>query len=182
MSFQAYLDNIQAKTGKSPEELKAMAAEKKLATTGQIMNWCKTELSLGHGHAMAIAHLVLDGRHPDADPGEKIEKLFSGKKAHWRNVYDELLQKVSAFGADVSAAPGKTYINLQRGGKKFAIVQPSAADRLDIGIKLKGVDATGRFEGAGSWNEMVTHRVRINDAREIDDELISWLKKAYHAS
>jgi len=182
MSFQAYLDNIQAKTGKSPDDFKAMAAEKNLTTTGQIMNWCKTEFGLGHGHAMAIAHLVLDGRDPSANPEEKISNLFAGKKAHWQKAYDDLVTKVKAFGADVAAAPGKTYINLQRGGKKFAIVQPSSADRLDLGIKLKGVEATARFEPAGNWNEMVTHRVRIADACQIDDEVINWLKKAYDAA
>ena len=59
-------------------------------------------------------------------------------------------------------APVKSYISLVRGAKKFGIVQISA-ERIDIGIKLKGVPPTERFEAAGSWNAMVTHRVRISD-------------------
>jgi len=51
---------------------------------------------------------------------------------------------------------GGTYINLLRAGKKFSILQPSASDRLDIGIKLKGVLTDERFETAGTWNAMVT--------------------------
>ena len=67
MSFQAYLDNIQAKTGKSPAEFKAMAIEKGFATaTGiapavkatQITDWLKADFGLGHGHAMAIFALL----------------------------------------------------------------------------------------------------------------------------
>jgi hypothetical protein len=63
MSFQAYLDNIQAKTGKSPEELKSLANEKGFSEggqlksdvkAGQIVDWLKTDFELGHGHAMAI--------------------------------------------------------------------------------------------------------------------------------
>lgn len=63
MSFQAYLDNIQAKTGKSPDDLKAMAVDKGLADAnglapgvkaGQIIAWLKDDFDLGHGHAMAI--------------------------------------------------------------------------------------------------------------------------------
>lgn len=63
MSFQAYLDNIQAKTGKSPEELKSLANEKGFleggqlkpdVKAGQIVDWLKTDFELGHGHAMAI--------------------------------------------------------------------------------------------------------------------------------
>jgi hypothetical protein len=71
---------------------------------------------------------------------------------------------------------------LCRGTKKFGIVQISSADRIDIGIKLKGVTATERLELSGSWNAMVTHRVRIADAKEINTEVLAWLKQAYEAS
>lgn len=75
-----------------------------------------------------------------------------------------------------------TYVNVRRAGKKFAILQPSSANRFDIGIKLKGVAPTERFEAAGSWNAMVTHRVRISDPEQVDDELLAWLKRAYDAA
>jgi len=58
MSFQAYLDNIQAKTGKSPEDFKKLAQEKGFlepgVKAGQIVSWLKADFGLGHGHAMAI--------------------------------------------------------------------------------------------------------------------------------
>ena len=63
MSFQAYLDNVQAKTGKSPDELKALAETAGLiagddlkagVTATQVTDWLKSEFDLGHGHAMSI--------------------------------------------------------------------------------------------------------------------------------
>ncbi len=63
MSFQAYLDNIQAKTGKSPDDLIQLATEKGFLENGilkpeikagEIVQWLKDELDLGHGHAMAV--------------------------------------------------------------------------------------------------------------------------------
>ena len=63
MSFQAYLDNIQKKTGKSPDDFKKLATAKgflqkgKLkpeVKAGQIVQWLKQDFDLGHGHAMAI--------------------------------------------------------------------------------------------------------------------------------
>ena len=63
MSFQAYMDNIQAKTGKGPNEFKALAVAKGFATADgiapgvkatQITDWLKAEFDLGHGHAMAL--------------------------------------------------------------------------------------------------------------------------------
>jgi hypothetical protein len=63
MSFQAYLDNIKEKTGKTPDDFKKRAAEKGFLEGGKInpnvkattiTNWLKEEFNLGHGHAMAI--------------------------------------------------------------------------------------------------------------------------------
>jgi hypothetical protein len=182
MSFQAYLDNIQAKTGKTPADFKAMAAEKGLAKTPEIMAWLKSDYGLGHGHAMAIVHLIVHEGHNNASADDKVDKLFSGSKKKWSKSYHDTLEKIKAFGPDTSVSPGQTYINLLRDGKKFGIVQPSSAERLDIGIKLKGVEAAGRFEEAGTWNTMVTHRVRIGNPDQLDAELFSWLKRAYDAA
>ncbi|WP_223478774.1 DUF4287 domain-containing protein [Oricola indica] len=67
MSFRAYLDNIQAKTCKSPADFKAMAARKGFTGSSglapgvkatQITDWLKQDFGLGHGHAMAIVALL----------------------------------------------------------------------------------------------------------------------------
>ncbi|WP_345953734.1 DUF4287 domain-containing protein [Mucilaginibacter sp. PAMB04168] len=67
MSFQAYIDNIQAKTGKGPEDFKKLAEEKGFTLNGaikpgvkagDITNWLKVDFELGHGHAMAIYALL----------------------------------------------------------------------------------------------------------------------------
>ena len=182
MSFQAYLDNIKAKTGKTPDDFRVLARKKGLTQYREIMAWLKSDFGLGHGHANAIAQLLV---HPDArkvKPDDKIAKLFACNKEKWRKTYDALLAKLAKFGADVAVAPTNTYISLLRGSKKFGIVQPSAAERLDIGIKLKGVKPTERFKAAGSWNAMVTHRVRISDPKQIDKEVLRWLKQAYDAA
>ena len=63
MSFQAYLDNIKAKTGKTADDFKKLAEKKGFLQKGQlnpaikateITNWLKADFDLGHGHAMAI--------------------------------------------------------------------------------------------------------------------------------
>jgi len=75
MSFQAYLTNIEAKTGKSPAQLRALAADKGFTAggtlapgvkAGAIVDWLKQDFELGHGHAMAIVAL-LKGRKKEGD-------------------------------------------------------------------------------------------------------------------
>lgn len=73
MSFQAYLDNIQAKTGNGPEQFKRLAAAKGFADrnglkagvkAGDIIAWLKRDFALGHGHAMAIVALLKGTKRP----------------------------------------------------------------------------------------------------------------------
>ena len=67
MSFQAYLDNIQAKTGKTPDDFIRLARKKAFSDSaglrngvnaGDIVSWLKADFELGHGHAMAIVALL----------------------------------------------------------------------------------------------------------------------------
>lgn len=67
MTFQAYLDNIQTKTGKSPSDFKQLAAAKgftengtlrKGIKAGEIVAWLQADFELGRGHAMAIVALL----------------------------------------------------------------------------------------------------------------------------
>jgi hypothetical protein len=75
MSFQAYLTNIQAKTGKSAADFRALAEKKgfthngRLATgvkAGAIVKWLKDDFQLGHGHAMAIFALLKGVKREDS--------------------------------------------------------------------------------------------------------------------
>ncbi len=185
MTLQAYLDNVQTRTGKTPEDFKLLAEQKGLlkegVKTGEIVEWLKKDFGLGHGHAMAIVLTLQNATQPQQNEDEKVDRLFKGEKARWRKVYDELISRINEFGNGFSVDPTNMYISLLRQGKKFGIVQITT-DRLDIGVKLKGRNPTDRFEAAGTWNPMVTHRVSINAPAQIDAEVMSWLKKAFEAA
>jgi hypothetical protein len=88
---------------------------------------------------------------------------------------------VGGFGSDVEIAPKKAYVSLRR-SKQFGLVQPSTKTRVDIGLVLRDTEPAGRLEASGSFNAMVTHRVRVEDKASVDDELIAWLRKAYDAA
>jgi hypothetical protein len=60
MTYKAYINNIQAKTGKTPEDFRKMAKEKGLTKYGDLLKWLKTDCGLGHGHANAIILYIQD--------------------------------------------------------------------------------------------------------------------------
>ncbi|MFD9699214.1 DUF4287 domain-containing protein [Lentzea sp. NPDC059081] len=64
MSFQAYLDGAEKKTGKTPADLLAEATERGYDGTtkaGVFLEWLKTDYDLGRGHGMALYHVLKNG-------------------------------------------------------------------------------------------------------------------------
>lgn len=173
--------NMAAKTGKSLEQWIALAKKSGETTHGKIVAHLKAEHELGHGYANLVAHRFLTpaGSEPQGD--DLVEALYAGKKAALRPIHDALMKLAQALGKDVEIAPKKTYVSL-RAAKQFALVQPSTATRVDLGLNLKGVEPTARLEASGSFSAMCTHRVRLESAKDVDAEVKGWLKQAYESA
>ena len=86
MSFQAYLDNIEEQTGKTPREFIALAHERgyddPATKAGAIVDWLKADFGLGRGHAMALVHVIKNGA--------KIDAKFVGSSGVHRDPSDML--------------------------------------------------------------------------------------------
>lgn len=69
MSFQAYLDTIEDKTGLTPRQLLDIAADKgfgdQSTNAGEILEWLHTDYGLGRGHGMALVHVIKNGPRID---------------------------------------------------------------------------------------------------------------------
>ncbi|MBA4748793.1 MAG: DUF4287 domain-containing protein [Sphingopyxis sp.] len=133
---------------------------------------------LGHGHANTVVHAANASAAASQDSDALITAMFEGPRAAWRPTYDALVAAIMAFGGDVELAPKKGYVSLRR-KKQFALLQPSTKDRFDVGLALKGEAPVGALELAGSWNAMVSHRVRIAFGVPADAALAGWLRAAY---
>ncbi len=80
MSFRAYMENIQAKTGKTPKDFWKMANERGFVKEGRIvakhadmLKWLKSEVGPGHVHANFII-LYLRLRVDDPKVSERARK------------------------------------------------------------------------------------------------------------
>lgn len=175
------ITNLEAKTGKDLagwlEITKACGLEKH----GQIVKLLKSEHGMTHGYASMVAHETLRAGAEQPSGRDLVDNQYSGAKAELRPIYDSLIREISKFGTDLEVAPKKVYVSLRR-NKQFGLIQPSTKTRVDVGINLKSAEATERLEPSGSFNAMVSHRVRLSGADEVDSELIAWLKRAYEAS
>jgi len=177
----AMVANMKEKTGKTLPQWLKIAKASKLEKHGQILKHLKDEHGMTHGFANLVAHYTLKPADTGAGGDGLIDAQYAGKKADLRPIYDALIAAVNKLGKDVDVSPKKSYVSLRR-SKQFGLIQPSTATRIDVGINLKGTAPTKRLEASGSFNGMVSHRVRVTDAKQVNAELKGWLKKAYEAS
>ncbi len=168
---------------KSPQEINAeMIAGLKEKTVKAMEEWLKIVRSSGLSTYDEVMKLLKEKDALISDvPDVLVETQYAGAKAVLRPLYDKLIKAITGFGKDIEVSPKKAYVSIRR-SKQFAIIQPSTATRLDVGINLKGTKPTGRLEASGSFNAMVTHRVRVATIDEVDTELLGWLKQAYEAA
>jgi hypothetical protein len=72
MSFQAYLDNIEEKTGKTPNDFVRLSNDKGFTPetkAADIVAWLSSDYGLGRGHAMALVHVI---KHGDKIAGKHV--------------------------------------------------------------------------------------------------------------
>lgn len=173
----AMIANMKKNTGKSIDQWLKVVAKSSLAKHGEITKYLKSEHAVTHGYANMIAHEHLKQDQPAASEDDLVETQYAAKP-ELRPIYDKLIKEISKFGKDLEIAPKRAYVSLRR-SKQFALIQPSTKTRVDVGIQLKGDEPTERLEASGSFNAMVSHRVRLSTLKDVDKELIGWLKEAF---
>jgi predicted transport protein len=174
--FGTMPETLEQKTGRSLEGWLEIVRAMGLERHGQIMAELKQTHGLTHGYSNMLA-LIATG-YGQAAEEDLVEGLFTGTKAGLRPIYDRLLETVVGFGGDVEVAPKKTMVGFKR-KKQFACFTPSSAKRAEVGIALRGTEATERLRGS---NGMTSHAVWIAKPDEIDDEVVGWLRRAYETS
>jgi predicted transport protein len=171
------LENLKEKTGHSLDEWKKIIVKEKLAKHGEIVKFLKETHKVTHGYASEIALKVL-GSDADSttDTDGLIESQYKGKE-HLKGFYDKLITEIQKFGGDFEIAPKKTYVSLKR-KKQFIILNPASKTRFEIGFNLKGVEAKGKLENEKP-NGICSHKINLADLKEIDKEVIDWIRKAF---
>lgn len=172
--------NLKEKTGKPLEDWLKIVKKSGLEKHGEIVKMLKADHGIGHGYANLLALRHLESGAMGGSAEDLVAAQYAGAKAALKPIYDAILAAVSKFGSDVDVSPKKGYVSFRR-SKQFALVQPSTATRVDVGIQLKGKAPAGRLEASGSWNAMVSHRVKLSGVGEVNKELVAWLKEAYSA-
>ncbi|PWL30345.1 DUF4287 domain-containing protein [uncultured Roseivirga sp.] len=181
--LKTMISNMPEKTGKSLEEwhiaLKATGFKKH----GELMKVLKGDHGVSHGFANTIAQLYLKPElmAPKTSSEDSLDDELLKGKEDMMPVFKKAKAMFEAIDGDVEFSYKKTYISLRTPKKQFALLQPSTKTRVDIGLNLKGMEPEGKVEAAGSWNSMVSHRVKATSLDDLEG-IQKWLQKAYDAN
>jgi hypothetical protein len=109
-----------------------------------------------------------------------ISELFFHKE-ELMPLWLRLRQVVEAFGPDVRIRRRGPFIEVDRKGAVFALVEPTADHELEVGLHNPGLPTDKRFRPADGWGpRRITHRISVPEDAELDDELTARLKEAYY--
>jgi hypothetical protein len=176
-ALQTMIDNMPIKTGKSLQEWKLILKNNAFAKHSEAVNFLKKEHNVTHGFANTIVSL---SKEDNQAPDSLVQEQYKGKEA-LLPIYQSLIAVVKDFGKDVIITPKKTSVSIIR-KRQFALIKPATKTRIDLGLKLKDKPLTKRLENSGPFGTMCTHRVRIEDLKQVDAQLKAWLKEAYDSS
>jgi predicted transport protein len=174
-AVQTMIDNLPGSTGRSLQEWFAVLAPTGLDRHGQVLAHLKGEHGVSHGYANFIALRFLASGAPEASDDDLVDQQYRGPKADLRPVYERIVTVARSLGDDVEVAPKKANVSLRR-HKQFALVEPATRERIDLGLNLPGEPPTERLRATTG---MCTHKVAVTSAADVDDELISLLRRAY---
>lgn len=177
------LANIEKRTGKTLAQLTRIVTGSGLARHGELVAMLKNDLGMGHGDANTLVHYTLksDGASAAAGKGagDVLDDIYTGPKASLRQIHDALMATIEKFGP-FEIAPKKGYVSL-RGKKQFAMIGPATNSQVEIGLNMKGVKGTSRLIEQKPGG-MCQFKVRVGDRKEVDKELLGWIRQAYDGS
>ena len=180
MAVQTQLANIQKKTGMSMKELETLVKKSGHAKHGELRDMLKTKLALGHGDANALVHHILKSDGTSAAEGKSedavLDEIYAGTKAGFRPIHEALMGEIRKFG-EFEIAPKKGYVSLRR-KKQFAMLGPKTNTRFEVGINAKDLKKNSRLAEQPKGS-MCNYIVSLTDVKEVDVELVAWLKSAF---
>lgn len=182
-AVQTQIDNIQKKTGKSLEELSAIAKKSGLSKHGELRDMFMVKLELGHGDANGLVHAILQSDGTRAAEGKStdavLDEIYSGAKAAFRPIHEKLMKEIHKFG-EFEIVPKKGYVSLRR-QKQFAMIGPKTNTRFEVGLNAKDLKKNARLLEQPKGG-MCSYIVNVTDAKEVDAELVAWIKSAFESA
>jgi hypothetical protein len=132
--------------------------------------------------AMMLAYETFG--YPDylqRDADELIEAQYRDRP-NLVPIYEKVVEAALDLGT-VEIQARKTYVALIGPKRTFGSIQATTRTRIDVGLRLDGVEPEGRLLPAKSIGQSsMTHKLALSSVDDVDAEAVGWLRRAYAAN
>jgi hypothetical protein len=166
------------RTGEGVDAWNARIREEGVADEPALRAWLTKKGVTGYPQMLLVYERFGYPDYLTASADELIDGQYADRPA-LRPILDAVLARLPAVG-DVSVQTRKTYVALLTPRRTFAAVQPTTKQRVDLGLRLEGVEPSGRLHPAPNFGQSaVTMKIGLTSGEEVDDEVERWLRQAY---
>ena len=175
-------EQLQRQTGEDVASWNArIAAEPSLADEAALRAWLVERGVTGYPAMLLVFERFGYPDYLRRDADDLIDAQYRDRPA-LRPIFDAVLAVLPTVG-QVELQARKTYVALLGPRRTFASIQATTRSRVDLGLRLEGVAASGRLQVARSIGQSaMTHRIGLASPDEVDDEVVGWLRRAYEAN
>ncbi|TMD09068.1 MAG: hypothetical protein E6J01_02880 [Chloroflexi bacterium] len=171
-------DLLQRRTGANVAAWKARIRRQHLADEASLRSWLAEQAVTGYSQQLLVMETFGYPEFLLASADQLIEGQYADRPA-LRLILDVIVAHLPRLGK-VTLQARKGYVSLLTPRRTFATVQPTTKRRVDLGLRLAKPKAVGRLARASSMgNSQVTARIPLSAPEEVDDEVITWLRRAY---
>ena len=167
---------LEGSTGESLDIWNARVQAQDLPDEPGLRQWLTQQGVLGYAQTLLVMERFGYPDYLAASAADLVDAQYADRP-HLRPVFDALLAAAQALGP-VTVQARKTYVSLLTPRRTFARIQPTTKDRLDLGLRLEGVQPGGRLQPS-RIQETMRVQIGLSTLDDLDDEALAWLRRAY---
>lgn len=167
---------LEQRTGDGVDTWNRRIAKERLDDEAQLRAWLTTQGVTGHGQTLLVMERF---GYPDflvATADELIDAQYADRSG-LRPIFDAVVASAMQMGK-VALQARKTYVSLVSPRRTFARVQATTKGRVDLGLRIDGVDPGGRLQSS-RIHETMPLQIPLSTLTDVDDEVVTWLRRAY---
>lgn len=167
---------LEKRTGVGVDTWKRRIMKEGLDDEASLRAWLTSQGVTGYGQSLLVMERF---GYPDfllATADELIDAQYEDRPG-LRPIFDAIIAAAMRFGK-VTVQARKTYVSLVSPRRTFARVQATTRGRVDLGLRIEGVEPGGRFQPS-RIHETMPLQIGLSTLADVDDEVVRWLRRAY---
>jgi hypothetical protein len=175
---QSIADLLLRRTGADVAAWKTRIHRKHFADEASLRSWLADQGVTGYPQQLLVMETFGYPEFLKASADDLIDGQYADR-LDLRPILDVIVANMPRLG-EVTIQARKGYVSLLTPRRTFATVQPTTKQRVDLGLRLANPRPAGRLARPSSMgNSQVTARLPLTTPEDVDDEVISWLRRAY---